>query len=286
MSSAVHLCAQAGGLPPLLELMASRNGNLQHNAAFALYGLADNEDNIAAIVRQGGVQCLQDCELLVQVRCHQCCLDHLLYHLCCEVAADSPDAIKLSLNHLLWCYGAMHSPTSAPAGNADKWATAICSLRCNATSEVMRLLINAAVCAAQPSKDCVQKTLKRLEEKIAGKVLNQILYSMNCSDAVMQHRTATALARLAREADLKTVFVERKGLDILLQILTDPKRDALCHKEAAGVLTWPQHACLVRTSLCSTSFLLSHVCFVCQCMCVSIPACKGPAVVLCGLLLC
>ena len=58
---------QAGGLPPLLELMASRNGNLQHNAAFALYGLADNEDNIAAIVRDGGVQCLQDCELLVQV---------------------------------------------------------------------------------------------------------------------------------------------------------------------------------------------------------------------------
>ena len=61
----VHV--QAGGLPPLLELMASRNGNLQHNAAFALYGLADNEDNIAAIVREGGVQCLQDCELLVQV---------------------------------------------------------------------------------------------------------------------------------------------------------------------------------------------------------------------------
>ena len=60
-------CPQLGGLPPLLELMASRNGNLQHNAAFALYGLADNEDNIAAIVRQGGVQCLQDCELLVQV---------------------------------------------------------------------------------------------------------------------------------------------------------------------------------------------------------------------------
>lgn len=60
---------QAGGLGPLLELMASRNGNLQHNAAFALYGLADSEDNIAAIVRQGGVQSLQQCELLVQVSC-------------------------------------------------------------------------------------------------------------------------------------------------------------------------------------------------------------------------
>ena len=47
--------------------MASRNGNLQHNAAFALYGLADNEDNIAAIVREGGVRTLQDCEQSVQV---------------------------------------------------------------------------------------------------------------------------------------------------------------------------------------------------------------------------
>lgn len=31
-----------GGLRPLLELLESKNGNLQHNAAFALYGLADN----------------------------------------------------------------------------------------------------------------------------------------------------------------------------------------------------------------------------------------------------
>lgn len=37
---------QAGGLQPLLALLNENNGNLQHNAAFALYGLADNEDNI------------------------------------------------------------------------------------------------------------------------------------------------------------------------------------------------------------------------------------------------
>ena len=47
--------------------MASRSSNLQHNAAFALYGLADNDDNVAAIVREGGVQCLQECEQSVQV---------------------------------------------------------------------------------------------------------------------------------------------------------------------------------------------------------------------------
>ena len=68
LSVMLNYYLQAGGLVPLLELMASQSANLQHNAAFALYGLADNEDNIAAIVREGGVQTLQACEQLVQVK--------------------------------------------------------------------------------------------------------------------------------------------------------------------------------------------------------------------------
>lgn len=35
--------AHSGGLVPLLKLLDSKNGSLQHNAAFALYGLAENE---------------------------------------------------------------------------------------------------------------------------------------------------------------------------------------------------------------------------------------------------
>lgn len=35
--------AHEGGLVPLLKLLDSKNGSLQHNAAFALYGIADNE---------------------------------------------------------------------------------------------------------------------------------------------------------------------------------------------------------------------------------------------------
>lgn len=35
--------AHNGGTLPLLKLLDSKNGSLQHNAAFALYGLADNE---------------------------------------------------------------------------------------------------------------------------------------------------------------------------------------------------------------------------------------------------
>lgn len=35
--------AHNGGIVPLLKLLDSKNESLQHNAAFALYGLADNE---------------------------------------------------------------------------------------------------------------------------------------------------------------------------------------------------------------------------------------------------
>lgn len=35
--------ARSGGIVPFLKLLGSKNGSLQHNAAFALYGLADNE---------------------------------------------------------------------------------------------------------------------------------------------------------------------------------------------------------------------------------------------------
>ena len=44
----------------------SSHYNLQHNAAFALYGLSDNEDNLLEFVREGAVQRINECELVVQ----------------------------------------------------------------------------------------------------------------------------------------------------------------------------------------------------------------------------
>ena len=95
----------------------------------------------------------------------------------------------------------------------------------------------------QPSKDCVQKTLKRLEEKVAGKVLRQVLYSLAASDRLLQQRTATALARLVKEHDLKLVFVDRRGLDILLHLLVDASSSSATQREAAGGSWHPCHAC-------------------------------------------
>ena len=57
---------------------------------------------------------------------------------------------------------------------------------------------------------------------------------LQATDKMMQQRVAVALAWLGKEADLRQSFVDRRGLDVLLELLTDQRRDAGSHKEAAG----------------------------------------------------
>jgi hypothetical protein len=64
----VWLSLQSGGLQQLLDLLESKQINLQHNAAFALYGLSDNEDNIPCVIQAGGLQRLYDCSERLQVQ--------------------------------------------------------------------------------------------------------------------------------------------------------------------------------------------------------------------------
>ncbi|KAK1359734.1 hypothetical protein POM88_044208 [Heracleum sosnowskyi] len=102
--------AHSGGILPLLNLLDSKIGSLQHNAAFALYGLADNEDNVVDLIVVGGVQKLQGGEFLVQVIFIVpllCCfsfwiplvLSHLLYLM--RVSERSVQRrIALALTHL------------------------------------------------------------------------------------------------------------------------------------------------------------------------------------------
>ncbi|XP_041989771.1 ARM REPEAT PROTEIN INTERACTING WITH ABF2-like isoform X2 [Salvia splendens] len=87
----------------------------------------------------------------------------------------------------------------------------------------------------QPTRDCVAKTLKRVEEKINGRVLSHLSYLMRMGERNVQRRVALALAHLCSPDDHQTIFVDNNGLALLLQILesTDAKhqRDssmALC----------------------------------------------------------
>ena len=58
--------------------------------------------------------------------------------------------------------------------------------------------------------------------------------ALQATDKSMQQRVAVALAWLGKEADLRQCFVDRRGLDVLLDMLTDQRRDATVHKEAAS----------------------------------------------------
>ncbi|CAL9176315.1 unnamed protein product [Musa hybrid cultivar] len=71
----------------------------------------------------------------------------------------------------------------------------------------------------QATKDCVAKTMKRLEEKINGRVLNHLLYLMRVGEKAVQRRIALALAHLCSLEDQRTIFIDDSGLDLLLELL-------------------------------------------------------------------
>ncbi|PON55274.1 Coatomer beta subunit [Parasponia andersonii] len=109
----------------------------------------------------------------------------------------------------------------------------------------------------QPTKDCVAKTLKRLEENIHGRVLNHLLYLMRAADRTVQRRVALALAHLCAPDDWKTIFIDNNGLDLLLGLLESTnlkqqhdgslalhklatKASSLSHVDAAPLSPTPQ----------------------------------------------
>lgn len=71
----------------------------------------------------------------------------------------------------------------------------------------------------QATKDCVDKTLKRLEEKIHGQVLNHLLYLMRVAEKSVQGQIALALAHLCAPDDRKAIFLDNNGLELLLGLL-------------------------------------------------------------------
>ncbi|XP_057959325.1 ARM REPEAT PROTEIN INTERACTING WITH ABF2 isoform X2 [Malania oleifera] len=71
----------------------------------------------------------------------------------------------------------------------------------------------------QATKDCVAKTLKRLEEKIHGRVLSHLLYLMRVAEKAVQRRVALALAHLCLPDDQRTIFIDNNGLELLLGLL-------------------------------------------------------------------
>ncbi|XP_031263780.1 ARM REPEAT PROTEIN INTERACTING WITH ABF2-like [Pistacia vera] len=72
---------------------------------------------------------------------------------------------------------------------------------------------------AQQTKDCIAKTMKRLEEKIQGRVLKHLLYMMRVANKAVQRRVALALAHFCAPDDCRNIFINNNGLELLLGLL-------------------------------------------------------------------
>ena len=75
----------------------------------------------------------------------------------------------------------------------------------------------------------------------------------------MQQRVAVALAWLGKEADLRLSFVDRRGLDVLLELLTDQRRDASSHQEAAGEILYVYFALFSVIAVALTCPVISQL---------------------------
>eukprot|EP00887_Chlorella_sp_A99_P002122 scaffold21.g2122.t1 len=183
---------QRGAVAPLIDMLANSDSQLREMAAFALGRLAQNSDNQAGIVASGGLPPLLDL-----LECVQGNLQHnaafALYGL-----SDNEDNLLEFVRE-----GALQRVVDCLDGKLE----------------------------VQASKDCVNKMLKRLQDRCHGRVLGQILYLMQGSPTPMRERIAIALTHLVTKEtpsgkSLQTMFQEKKGLDLLLPLVTSPPTDA------------------------------------------------------------
>lgn len=184
---------QRGAVPPLITMLGVDDVSLKEMAAFALGRLAQNSDNQAGIVQNGGLK-----PLLELLESRQYNLQH---------------------NAAFALYGLADNEDNIPEIIKE--------------SGLQRLIDCSEQLQVQASKDCVQKTITRLEQKLTGRVLSHVVFMLRSSNKDIQQLTATSLARLAPESELRNIFVDKRGLDILLEMLVDSQLPPRSQREAA-----------------------------------------------------
>jgi len=176
---------QRGAVPPLIAMLKREDAQLREMAAFALGRLAQNSDNQAGICHAGGLRPLLD------------------------LLDDKSTNGSLQHNAAFALYGL--------ADNEDNVAEMV---KEGAVQRLMDADLNL-----QASKDCVQKTLKRLEEKCTARPLSYLLYLLRpalrakLAERETARRVAVALATLCRVTDAADIYGAKGGLEVLLDML-------------------------------------------------------------------
>eukprot|EP00246_Nothoceros_aenigmaticus_P007674 TRINITY_DN2164_c0_g1_i2.p1 TRINITY_DN2164_c0_g1~~TRINITY_DN2164_c0_g1_i2.p1 ORF type:complete len:374 (-),score=85.00 TRINITY_DN2164_c0_g1_i2:708-1829(-) len=210
---------QAGALQPVIGLLSSRCPESQREAALLLgqFATTDAECKVH-IVQRGAVRPLIRMLEATDPQLREMAafaLGRLAQNTHNQAGIVHDGGLRPLLELLDAKNGSLqHNAAFALYGLADNEDNVSDIVR---EGGVQRLLDGDLI--VQASKDCVQKTLKRLEEKIHGKVLKHLLYLMRQSDKIVQRRVATTLAHLCSPEDQRTIFLENHGIEVLLEML-------------------------------------------------------------------
>ncbi|VVA96640.1 unnamed protein product [Arabis nemorensis] len=209
----------AGALQPVISLLSSCCPESQREAALLLGQFAATDSDCKAhIVQRGAV-----CPLIEMLQSPEAKLKEMSSFALGRLAMDSHNQAGIAQSGGLGPLLKLLDP-----GNRSLQYNAAFALYGLADNEdnvsdfikvggVQKLLDGKFI--IQATKDCVFKTLKRLEEKIHGRVLKQLLSLMRLSDKLIQTRVALALALLCSPEDQQTIFVDGNGLELLLELL-------------------------------------------------------------------
>ncbi|GAB2220167.1 hypothetical protein Drorol1_Dr00007810 [Drosera rotundifolia] len=209
----------AGALQPVIGLLSSRCFESQREAALLLGQFAATDSDCKVhIVQRGAVR-----PLIEMLHSHDMQLREMSAFALGRLAQDSHN--QAGIAH---CGGLMpllklldskngslqHNAAFALYGLADNEDNAADFIRLGG---VQKLQEGEFIC--QATKDCVAKTLKRLEDKIHGRVLSHLLYLMRIGEKSVQRRIALALAHLCSPNDRKLIFLDNNGLGLLIGLL-------------------------------------------------------------------
>ncbi|KAK2648303.1 hypothetical protein Ddye_015792 [Dipteronia dyeriana] len=209
----------AGALQPVIGLLSSSCSESQREAALLLgqFATADSECKVH-IVQRGAVR-----PLIEMLQSPDSQLKEMAAFALGRLAQDTHNQAGIAHNggvvpllKLLDSKNAslQHNAAFALYGLADNEDNVADLIRVGGVQK-----LQDGEFTVQPTKDCVAKTLKRLEEKIHGRVLNHLVYLMRVTDKAVQRRVALALTHLCSPDDCKTVFIDNNGLDLLLGLL-------------------------------------------------------------------
>ncbi|XP_057438771.1 ARM REPEAT PROTEIN INTERACTING WITH ABF2-like [Lotus japonicus] len=222
---------EAGALQPVILLLSSSCSESQREAALLIgqFAGSDESDSKAHIAQRGAIRPLVDLLMSPDENLREMstfALGRLAQDSHNQAGIAYNGGIKPLLNLLESKNGYIqHHAAYALYGLADNEDNVADIIKAGGFQKLLDGHFEA-----QPTKECVAKTKKRLEEKMHGRVLKHVLYLMRFADKGVQRHVAIALAHLCSPDDHKTIFVDNNGLELLLVLLESSnlkqKRDA------------------------------------------------------------